>query len=128
MSVLYRSVLRKNPLVASDPGKYYPSPVYRGKMQLRQIAKEISERTSLNSTDTMAVLEALTQVIPDLLSDGFIVGLGDFGSYRLTFKSVGEDVEKDVSASNIKGLSVKFFPGSEFKNHLATVKAEKEKG
>jgi predicted histone-like DNA-binding protein len=126
MTLLYRPVKRRNPRKPEEPQLFYPNPVYRDKINLRALAQEVAERTSISSTDIMATLEACTQVIPFFLAQGDIVSLGDFGSFRVTFTGTGVAEEKDLSAENIKAIKVKFRPGPEFANKMKTVKLEKQ--
>lgn len=126
MAINFQAVPRKNPTKPGDPPKFYASPVYQGKLNLRKIAKEISERTSLSTVDTMAVLEALTQVLPFFLLEGNIVNLGDFGTFRINLHSTGVDKEEDLTSSNVTGYKLNFRPGKEYSlqlNQLETAKA-----
>ncbi|GHU63366.1 hypothetical protein FACS1894123_05990 [Bacteroidia bacterium] len=56
----------------------------------------------------MAVLEALTQVLTDQLSDGKIVRLGDFGSFQIGLNSMGAETKEKYTASLIKTKKVLF--------------------
>jgi predicted histone-like DNA-binding protein len=125
MSIKYKTVTRINPNKPGDPARYFASPVYKDKLTLRRIAKEIAERTSLSSTDTMAVLEAMTQVVPDFLADGNIIYLGDFGTFRITLHSEGTDKPEDFTASNVNNFRLNFRPGREFSDKLKNLEAVK---
>ena len=114
MAFNYQTVKKKNPLKPTDPDKYYASAVYKDKLTIRKIATEIAERTSISSTDSMAVLEALTQVLPFFLLDGNIVYLGDFGTFRISLRSDGADKPEDFTASNVTGYKLLFRSGKEF--------------
>lgn len=78
--------------------------------------------------DTMAVLEGLLQVIPDLLAEGKIVRLGDLGTFRVTISSEGADTVDDFSINMIKGLNLKFRPRVEFRDQLNSVKFTRVNG
>ena len=115
MTAKYNVVARKNPRDTSAPVKYYPSYVSSGKVTLRQLAEQIASISTVSSIDTLAVLEALLQVIPDQLANGNIVYLGEFGSFRLRVKSKGADTIEGVNASNIINILPQFRPGKAFK-------------
>ncbi|MCK9617823.1 MAG: HU family DNA-binding protein [Lentimicrobiaceae bacterium] len=118
MAVNYKPVPKKNPAKQDEHPKYYAQAVSTGDLSLRQLAKMITEVASVKSADTMAVLEALLDVLPMALADGKIVRLGDFGSFNLSIKSDGtEDINKLTSA-NIRKVAVNFRPGKEFTNAL----------
>ena len=126
MSLKYRPVKRSNPVKRQNPAMFYPNPVYRDKVNVRQLAKEIARRTSLSTTDTIAVLEACTEVIPYFLTEGDIVSLGDFGSFRITLKGEGTATKKKMTAGNITDIRVKFRPGKEFSLLVRSAELEKE--
>jgi predicted histone-like DNA-binding protein len=126
MSLKFRPVKRNNPVKRQEPAMFYPNPVYRDKVNVRLLAKEIARRTSLSTTDTIAVLEACTEVIPYFLTEGDIVSLGDFGSFRITLKGEGAVTKKKMTTANITDIRVKFRPGKEFSLLVRSAELEKE--
>ncbi|MFH1908780.1 MAG: HU family DNA-binding protein [Chloroflexota bacterium] len=125
MTVKFNVVKRGNPANAEAPKKFYPSIKSGGRMTLRELAKEISTISTVSSTDTMAVLEALLNIIPKELSKGNIVKLGDFGNFWLKANAEGADTAEAVRATQIKTLLPRFNPGKEFKKVLAAIEFEK---
>lgn len=125
MTVKFNVVERGNPANREAPKKFYPSVASSGRKTLRQIAGRISQISTVSSTDTLAVLEALLNVIPEELAAGNIVELGDFGNFWLKANSEGSDTAEAVRAGNITNLLPRFNPGKEFKKVLATVEFEK---
>ena len=125
MSVKYNVVERANPSNREAPKKFYPSIVSSGRLTLRQLAKEISNISTISSADTMAVLEALLTVIPAELAKGNIVELGDFGNFWLKSSGEGSDSADAVRATQIGGVLPRFNPGKEFKKVLDGIEYEK---
>ena len=125
MTVKYNVVERGNPSNREAPKKFYPSVASSGRRTLRQLAGRISEISTVSSTDTMAVLEALLKTIPQELADGNVVELGDFGNFWLKVTSEGAETADAVRATQITTLLPRFNPGKEFKKVLATVEYEK---
>ena len=125
MSVDYRVVGRKKPNDTSAPKKFYTSAKSNGKVGLRQLSNQISNISTVSSIDTMAVLEAMVQVIPENIADGKVVALGDFGNFRLTLQSEGAAKAVEVNASNIKGNKLRFLPGKEIKKVLNNIDYKK---
>ncbi len=125
MTVKYNVVERGNPSNREAPKKFYPSIASTGRKTLRQLAGRISEISTVSSTDTMAVLEALLTVIPQELAAGNIVELGDFGNFWLKATSEGVETADAVRAAQISTLLPRFNAGREFKKVLATVEYEK---
>ena len=125
MTVKFNVVQRGNPSNAEAPKKFYPSIESSGRKTLRQMAARISEISTVSSTDTMAVLEALLTTIPQELASGNIVELGDFGNFWLRGDSEGTETAADVRASSIKGVLPRFNAGKEFKKVLDVIEFEK---
>lgn len=125
MTVKFNVVERGNPSNREAPKKFYASVVSTGRKSLRQLAGRISEISTVSSTDTMAVLEALLTVIPQELASGNVVELGDFGNFWLKANSDGSETAEQVRSGNITNLLPRFNPGKEFKKVLATVEFEK---
>lgn len=125
MSVKYNVVERGNPSNREAPKKFYASVVSSGRKTLRQMAGRISQISTVSSTDTMAVLEALLNVIPEELAAGNVVELGDFGNFWLKANSEGSETAEEVRKGNITNLMPRFNAGKEFKKVLATVDFEK---
>jgi predicted histone-like DNA-binding protein len=74
------------------------------------IAKSINSMSTVSSVDTAAVLEAFLNVVPDKLVEGNIVELGDFGTFRVSVSSEGQQKAEDVTARNITDVRVLFIP------------------
>jgi len=71
------------------------------------------------------VLEGLLQIIPDELTSGKIVKLGDFGTFRTTLSADGVASEQEFTVSKIRKLNIRFRPAREFSNMLANVQYER---
>jgi predicted histone-like DNA-binding protein len=125
MTVKYNVVERGNPGKPDAPKKFYPSIESSGRKTLRQMAGRIAEISTVSSTDTLAVLEALLTTIPQELASGNIVELGDFGNFWLKTDSEGAETADVVRASQIKGILPRFNPGKEFKKVLEAIEFEK---
>jgi predicted histone-like DNA-binding protein len=126
MAFKFKAIPKKNPRKPQDPAKFYPSPVYAGDVTVRELAKEISELSSLNTIDVLAVLEGFLVKIPQKLSQGYIVKLRDFGNFRITFNSNPSDTADTVTGDKIKKSRVNFRPSFEFTEMVGTVKYAKE--
>ncbi len=123
--IKFRILERVNPQAPLDPRKHYALIQNQGVVTLRQIAKRISRESTVSMMDTLAVLEGFLQVIPDMLLDGKIVKLAEFGTFRVTISSEGVETAEEFNISNIKRLNTKFRPGSEFSNQFNNVKFSK---
>ncbi|MGD9993980.1 MAG: HU family DNA-binding protein [Salinivirgaceae bacterium] len=118
MSINYKVIARKKPGDPEAQPKYYASLNSKGRRTLRYLAKQIAERSSLNQMDILSTLEGFLQIIPETLTDGYTVDLGDFGSMGVLAKSLPVDAAEDFHHSKIEGLKVVFRPGKLFMQSL----------
>ena len=122
----YKLIQKGKPGDANAPKKWYASPVKTGAVTQKNLATQISGRSSLTAGDVANVLQNLVELLPQELIKGNSVQLGDFGTFRISFSSEGVDNEKDFNIDKIKGITVLFTPSSDFKKILSDMKFEKE--
>lgn len=122
MAARYRVIEKSNPQDPQGPRKFYPSYVSSGRVNQRKLAQQAADISTLSTADMAAAVEALLSLIPQMLADGNIVDLGDFGRFRLVIESEGSDTAVGVSARNIKKVHVRFAPGKQFKVALRQIK------
>lgn len=125
MAIKYVLSEKGNPLKPEDPKKWYANAKSTGDILLRALGKEITQRSTVNHADTLAVLEALTQVLTERLAEGKIVRLGDFGAFQISIGSEGVENPEKFHASYIKTKKVTFRPGVDLKEMLNNLKFEK---
>lgn len=126
MAINFNVVARVNPLKREETPKFYATLNSKGKRNLRYIAQRISDKSTLNIIDVKAVLEGLLQVIPEEISDGYIVELEEFGNFGVTCTSSPSATEDEVTASNIEKVNLQFRPGKLIKNVLDTAEFKRE--
>lgn len=125
MPVKYALVQRGNPQDASAAKKFYAIQQNTGTVDIRELSRIISEISTVSEIDTHAVIEALIIKVPELVADGKIVRLGDFGSFYVTLKSEGAETADEFSSSMIKKVFLRFRPGKLIKNVLKSISFEK---
>ena len=125
MAVSYVLVERGNPQKPEEPKKFYAQAKSTGSVTLKELGKEITQRSTVNHADTLAVLEALTQVLADNLSAGKIVRLGDFGTFQISVGSEGAATEKEFTSNLVKNPKVAFRAGNDLKDMLKVLKYER---
>jgi len=125
MAVRYGLSQKGNPMQPTAPKKWYANARSTGEVTLRALGKEITQRSTVNHADTLAVLEALTQVLTEKLADGKIVRFGDFGSFQVSIGSEGSETEEKFNSSLIKTKKVTFRPGIDIKEMLNNLKFAK---
>lgn len=126
MSIPFKVIERGQPGVeGGGTKKFYASANSRSHVSLTDLSIAISRMSSLSRPDIMAVLEALTVMIPEHLKMGRIVQLGNLGNLGVSLNSAPSDTEAEVSGNNIKHARAVFRPGRELRNALTNATFEK---
>ena len=125
MTVKYNIVERGNPADPTAPKKFYPSIVSSGRASLDLITEQIANTSTVSPADVSAVLISLLTLIPQELSRGNVVELGDFGNFWLRARGEGSETAEEVRATQIYSLRPRFHPGKKFKNILDVIEFEK---
>lgn len=81
--------------------------------------------STVTGADIRAVLYAIAEIVPELLSEGQIVTIGELGNFRLSVSSEGSDIEEEVTKANIRKSRILFRPGSKFASMLNSLEFEK---
>lgn len=112
MSVTYNIIQRGEPGVAGGgTKKYYASSVTNNTIGIEELTTEIAKLSTVNGADISAVLYGIVEVLPQLLSKGNSIQLGDLGYFRVGISSKPSDTEEEVNATNIRRSKVLFRPG-----------------
>ncbi|TJZ52501.1 DNA-binding protein [Sphingobacterium olei] len=113
MAIKYNVVEIGKPGDPTAPKKFYARPVHAGEIVLEDLASDISHASSITEADVYAVLQSLVREIPRNISRGYIVRLGNLGSFRLGSNSAGNDAREEVNAANIVRTRLLFHPGKQ---------------
>ncbi|MDR2469432.1 MAG: HU family DNA-binding protein [Tannerella sp.] len=125
MSVKYNLSEKGNPANPGGPKKWYATAKGSGVVTLKTLGKEVTQRSTVNYADALAVLEVLNQVLTENLAEGRIVRFGDFGSFQVSIGSEGAATPDKFHASMIRTRKVVFRPGTDLKEMLGNLKFEK---
>lgn len=126
MAVKYVLVERGNPGNPEAPKKWYAQARSAGDITLKALSKEIAQRSTVSSADTLAVLDSLTAVLCERLAEGQIVRFGDFGSFQVSIGSDGAEKAEKFNANMIRSRKIMFRPGADLREMLAGLKFAKE--
>lgn len=117
-------VLKTNLQEKEAPKKTYAQAQSRTSIDVMGLAKHMAKHNSSFSRGTIAgIINDAVDHIRELLLDGFIVHLGELGTFNITLESNGvcesvpdeETGEKPVfTAANIKAVNTKWIPGTAF--------------
>lgn len=92
---------------------WYPQSVTWGKaVTTREVADELAAISTVTRGDTYAVMENLGRVLSNFMGQGRTVKIDGVGTfyYTATAAKKGVQTEKEVSASQINGVRVRFLP------------------
>ncbi len=126
MGVLnYSRCLRRNLQALDAPLKTYALAQSRGRMTIKDIAKHMANHNSPYSAGVIeGVLTDATSCFHELVTDGWILDLNDFGTLACVLKSRGvcesepdpkTGVKPVFTASDITGVYLKMTPGLVFR-------------
>ena len=86
-------------------------------VQLDDFCQHIADHNSpFSKGAVMGILTDAVQCLREQLLAGNKVKLGGMGDFHVELSSTGAKVTEDFSASNIKGVNVRWSPGKKFKN------------
>lgn len=94
-------------------GKWYPRAVTKGHpFTTDDVAKKLSEMSTVTPGDTYAVLMNLGPVLAQMMAMGSSVKLKGMGTFYLTCQSGGQGVDtpEEVTAAQITDVRVRFIP------------------
>ena len=93
--------MRPNPVVDPSGGQPY-SPVvqYDRNRDTNYLVEAIAGKVTASATTITMVISALTEVIPKELSEGNIVTIDNFASFRPTLRGVTTDPDHTITADN----------------------------
>lgn len=126
MSILYKTLPRKNPQDMAAPEKFYAAVVANGSVDFETLAEQISNQCTVTETDCLAVLNALEQNIVHELKQGRIVRLGKLGNFQVSLSSTGLSTADQVSAQAITATRILFRPAKKMRNLLKNLSFRKE--
>ena len=94
-------------------GLWYPQCITKGTASTKDIARYITQGTTVSPADVMAVLAALPSAMKHYMSLGQTVKLDNIGTFYYTAHTKGQGVAsaEEVSADRIQGVHVRFTPG-----------------
>lgn len=125
--VTYSVAPRRNPQEKDTPPKFYGVAVSNGKLELEDLAEEISQRCTVKIADVVGVIKAFSIQFRKALLAGEIVSLDHIGNFRVTCSGKGSLTEEDFKESMIETCHVRFHPCKVLRDTLAKVKYSKRK-
>jgi predicted histone-like DNA-binding protein len=125
MPIKYVLLEKGNPGRPEEAKKWYVTTKSTGEISLKVLRQEIMKRSMINRRDTIAVLDALVQVLSEQLSKGKIIRFGNFGSFQVSIGSEKVETEEKFTTSLIKSRKIAFRPGAALNEMLNNLTFEK---
>lgn len=120
--VTYSVAPRQNPRDKEAAPKYYGTAVSTGKVELEEMAEQISKRCTVKVADVLGVIKAFEDQFRNALLNGEIVDLNGIGRFRVTLTGSGAVTEEDYDPSMIKGVYIRFHPAKKMREVLGKLK------
>lgn len=122
-------VVERKTQIPNKSGKkvvYSANMVKHGKTTTRQLAGQISEKTSFTRADVLGLLEAISSEILKEMLLGKSVHLEGLGTFSLDIRSSSTETLEEFTHRNIEGLKIRFTPSTEMKAKLIDVSYREE--
>lgn len=125
MPVKFNVIAKSDPRDLSQPKKYYASLKRSETIDLENMVDTISDYSTVNPPDVMAVLESLVRLIPKQLLQGRGVNFGRLGTFYLSATSDGSDTEEEVNEFNIRKVRLRFQPSRKLSRKFRDISYER---
>jgi len=121
MTIKVKVISKKNPRDINSLPRFYASAQHDAKIDLDGLATSVSDRCSLRRADVHGVLVALMDIIPQQLSEGKTIALGQLGTFAVNVKSNPADTVEQMSPKLVKGMKIQYRPTKELKKKLKMI-------
>lgn len=111
-------VVRKKKIIGGSGYKYYAQVAPVHAINRKEIAEYIMQNEQVGEAVVASAVDAILKSIENFVMNGHSVSIGDFGTFRVTLKSAGSATAEAVSAENVTGARIRFFPASNLKQAL----------
>ncbi len=118
MPYVYKKIKRVINM-GNNPGeKYLAAIANQGRITTDQLMAYVQSASSISEQDITLLFRSLAKIIKENVEMGRGVNLQDLGVFLPDFKTKGERSIDDVSADNIKKVTVGFRPAAKFRDEI----------
>ncbi|MCL1860577.1 MAG: HU family DNA-binding protein [Proteobacteria bacterium] len=121
MAMQLKKIERPNPMNRDDK-RWYLTKAPGRTIGINEIAQEIEKRSTTSKSDIMGVLVNLVELIPEHVSRGDSVKLGDLGIFRAIVTSQSAPTSAEINANMVKNVRVSFIASTEIKKAIGGIK------
>ena len=118
---------RGNNIKADASANYHLKAVYNGTIGMDELARRISNKCTLNTSDVIGCLNALNEEILFQLKDGNKVDLGWLGSLKIGLETKAHTSPADCKVTDIQRVKINYQANKTMKrelNHNTTFKID----
>ena len=125
MSVKYDFYLTPQPKDKQQKVRYHARTVVESTLTNKDIALEISKRCTIRKAEAVAVMDEMSEIFLQKLSEGHAIKLEGIGTFRISAKSPAVRSKNEVRAESIKFGGVVFRPEKKLLRKLSGTKFQK---
>lgn len=122
MPIFYQPRLAKNPHNSEANPLYYAQIKHISTLNEKELVNRISIRTGVSEGIIGSVLRDSMNEVVNLVTLGYKVQLPALGLVYLTIRSNGSEAPEDVTANNVKRVSIRLLASSNFKSLVESKK------
>lgn len=124
MGIQYRKTRMVLNFKKDKPVVYKLTQVGMPVINFKQLVNECSVSCGVNSSQTKAVIDALLNRLVHYMEIGHLVQVGEFGSFKPTFRSKTTRNLEDADVTTITKKLIRFYPGKDFRDMLQDLTVE----
>lgn len=125
MPVKYDFFLTPQPKGKQQKVRYHARVVVERTLSNKDIASEIAKRCTIRKAEAVAVMDEMSEIFQQKLSEGHAIKLEGIGTFRISAKSPSVRAKNEVRAESIKFGGVVFRPEKKMLRKLSNTKFEK---
>ena len=125
MSVKYDFYLTPQPKDKEQKVRYHARTVVNRTLTNADIATEISKRCTIRKAEAVAVMDEMSEIFLQKLSEGHAIKLEGIGTFRISAKSPAVRSKNEVRAESIKFGGVVFRPEKKLLRKLSGTKFQR---
>lgn len=118
MGIQYRKTKMVLNFRKDKPVVYKIAQVGMPVITFKQLVNECSVSCGVNSSQTKAVIDALLNRLVHYMEIGHLVKMGEFGSFKPTFRSKTTRSIDDADVNTVTKKLIRFYPGKDFRDML----------
>lgn len=106
--------------------KYFAVPKTKGTLEIKELAKEISEGSIVKESTVIPVLMEFSNVLKRKLAEGYNIKLEGIGTFGVAITSQGADNPDDITPKQVEYSKLTYRPDSRLVKALKEAKYLKE--